>query len=393
MTHQGRDSVLTEFSPVDWRKPFASGLYKTGMLRAARAISKTHELYSPEGSRVPRWRRVTTPKFLILCYHRVGTGGVPIYSELSPELFEAQMRFLKKHYRIVSLAEVCSGLQTPSNLGPSVAITFDDGYRDVYTQAFPILQKYDIPATVFLIADALETGEVAWYDRVFVAMQAAPAGDFSIQLDDVRVFQLTSRQSRLLAGFETISYLRSLPNEDRKRFCASLERRVELPRQELENRMMTWSQAETMQNAGISFGSHTVTHPAVSRLSSVGLEFEIAESKRILEAKLGRAIEDFAYPFGQPKDCGNVAAGRLASSGYRSAVTTVHGINTPGVDLFGLRRTQVGPEHTLPLFSLFLNQCFLYASPSPRNGTASADGRSAERTADRASSIKKARHA
>lgn len=393
VTQQGRESGLTGNAGVDWRKLLASGLYRTGMLWAARAISKTHELHFSEGSRVPRLRKVTTPKFLILCYHRVGTGGVPIYSELSPQLFEAQMRFLRKHYRIVSLAEVCKGLQTPSGIGPSVAITFDDGYRDVYTQAFPILQKYGIPATVFLIADALETGNVAWYDRVFAAFQYAHAGDFPVQLNELRVYQLTSRQSCLQAAFETMSHLRDLSNEDRKMFCADLERRVELPSLELENKMMNWTQVQTMQNGGISFGSHTVTHPAVSRLSSAELEFEISESKRILEVKLGRTVEDFAYPFGQPRDCGNAAGTQLASSGYRSAVTTVTGINMPGVDLYGLRRVQVGPEHTLPVFSLFLNQCFLHANHFEVSCIVAGDGHPTAGSAERVSSIKKARHA
>jgi peptidoglycan/xylan/chitin deacetylase (PgdA/CDA1 family) len=334
---------------------------------------------------------VTTPKFLILCYHRIGTGGIPLYSELSPKLFEAQIHFLRKHYRIISLAEVRRGLEEPARTGPAVAITFDDGYRGVYTHAFPILQKYNIPATVFLIADSVESGQVAWYDRVFLALQVMPAGHFEIQLDHARIFRLSSRRSRLYAALEIMSYLRSLPDPRRQACCADLEKRVKLPQLELEDRMMDWEHVRTMQSAGVVFGSHTVTHPVVSRLTPEELDFEIAESKKRLEAKLGIVVEDFAFPFGHSADCGTQAAGWLARCGYRSAVTTVPGVNTPGVDHFALRRVQIGEEHTLSMFSLCLTHFFLHSGPLP-SSTAVNQGRN-EVTEVSASSIEGTRHA
>jgi peptidoglycan/xylan/chitin deacetylase (PgdA/CDA1 family) len=350
------------------RKVLASGLYHSGLLGMIRRVSRNHEVQLTDHPLWTRWRRAVTPKFLILCYHRVGTGGVPLYSELAPERFEAQMRFLKKHYRIVSLEEVCRGLHEPGISESGVAITFDDGYRDVFTYAFPILRKYDIPATVYLIADAMETGQVAWYDRIFLTFQVLPSGRLELELDCLRSFDLCSVQSRFRAALEVITYLRTLPNAQRKRRCADFERLAELPQEELADRILNWDQVQTMQRSGISFGSHTVSHPVISQLIQAEMETELAESKHFLEEKLGSAVEDFAFPFGHVADCGTQAAATLARLGYRSAVTTVLGVNSPGADLFALRRMQIDEEHSLPMFAFSLSQSFLLSYPSADAG-------------------------
>jgi peptidoglycan/xylan/chitin deacetylase (PgdA/CDA1 family) len=349
----------------DWRASAASGLYHSGLLRAGRAFSRTYELQSAGHSRRPKWSKVTTPKFLILCYHRVGLGGIPIYSQLSPETFESQMRFLKKNYRIVSLQQVCHELQEPSTLGPAVAITFDDGYSDLFTHALPVLRKYEIPATIYLIAACMETGQVAWYDRLFLALKVAPAGKFAVELEELRSFHLDSGPSRLAAALEIISFLRRIPNLQRKEWCRQLEERIQLPLQELDGRILTWEQVHLMQHAGVSFGSHTVSHPVMSRLTPSELEFEIGKSKKMLEAKLSRPVEDFAFPFGHPADCGAQAAEQLVRCGYRSAVTTVAGINVPGGDPLGLHRLQICEEDTAPMFAARLFQLLLRAGSAP----------------------------
>ena len=370
MSRGGEEVVHKESPPLDprptasrWRRSLASAVYRTGCLRVAEKIFRKYEFQFAESSRLPRLRRVTAPKFLILCYHRVGIGGLPLYSELAPELFEAQMLFLRGHYPIVSLSQVYQGLLEKSSVGPAVAVTFDDGYRGVYEHAFPVLRKYQIPATVFLIADSLETGQVAWYDRVFLALQTLPPGNFEIHLGQLRTFQLSSRQSRLCAALEINAHLRGISNQRRQEFCAGLENRVVLPQEELEGRMLDWNEVRIMRRAGIEFGSHSMTHPVMSRLTSAELEFEIVQSKRKLEPKLGTCVQDFAFPFGHPNDCGTQAAAVLARCGYRSAVTTIPGVNAPGTNPFALRRIQVGEEHTVPMLALCLSRYFLRGEP------------------------------
>ena len=163
------------------------------------------------------------------------------------------------------------------------------------------------------------------------------------------------------AATEIVSCLRKLPNDRRKECCAELEGRADLPSWQLNDRMLNWEQVQIMEKAGVTFGSHTVTHPVVSRLTSAELEFELLASKKRLETRLSTPVQDFAFPFGHQADCGVEAAALLRRYGYRSAVTTIPGVNGPGADPFALRRVQVGQEHTAGMFALLLSQCFLFA--------------------------------
>jgi len=359
--------LLTGPRRFEWREGIAQGLYHSGLLRLMQSFSGSFQLQFVQGSSWPRWQRVTTPKYVILCYHRIGTGGVPFYSELPTELFEAQMCYLKKRFRLFSLEEVCRGLQDPASADFGVAVTFDDGYRDTYTNAFPILQRYQIPATVFLTVDSIETGQVAWYDRIFLILQVLSAGTLELELDRPRQFELSSREARIVTALEIVSLLRTLPDRRRRECCTDLEKRVKLPQKELANRMLDWHQVQTMKRAGISFGSHTMTHPVVSRLTPVEMEKELTESKRILETKLDCPVLDFAFPFGKLEECGlEITSPVMSRCGYRSAATTELGVNTRAMNTFALYRAQIGGERNLAMFAFRLHQLFLFAgSASP----------------------------
>lgn len=342
------------------RKLAAQMLFSGGAVRLAERLAHRVEFRRASGGLLSLPRRVARPRFAILCYHRIGRGGVPIYSGLPAGIFEKQIRYLRKHYRVLPLAEMLREMAEPWVNPPAVAITFDDGYADLYKVAFPILQRYEIPATVYLTVGAIESGEVAWYDRAFVAFQVAPAMDFTLPLNPPRHFCLGTPQERLLAAVEFISLMKSLPAADRKIVCESLESTVTLPTGNLANRMLTWEQIRTMQAAGVSFGTHTMTHPVVSRLSDGDLQWELGESKRVLEERLQRRVLDFAFPFGKAEECGESALDSLAGLGYRSAVTTEEGLNYPETNPFTLRRVSFGESRSLSLFALQLSRLFLF---------------------------------
>ena len=326
-------------------------MHLTQTLACSYALEQT-----PSGRRL---RRQSVPRFAILCYHRVGTGGVPLYSELPAEMFEAQMRHLKKNYRVISLDRMIQEISDPASLAPTVAITFDDGYRGLYTEAFPILRKYNIPATVFLTVEPIETCSVAWYDRIFLALHVAPQNVLEITLDQPRRFELSSPSARMRAAVEIITWFRSVSPQRRKEGCAALEKQIQLPADALRDRMLAWDQIQTMHRAGISFGGHTMTHPVVSRLSPTELDWEISESTRILEQKLDAPVRHFAFPFGKRDECSDAAIRLLAQRGYHSAGTTEWGLNSTGSDSFLLRRIQIGEIGSLAMFAFQLNRLFL----------------------------------
>ena len=341
----------------------ATGLYRTGLLSMVRRLEQTYELRSSPSSLLPRLHQFAGSKFGILCYHRVGTEGVPLFSRLEPAVFEAQMRYLKAHYRIVPLAELCQELREGRQAVPTLAITFDDGYRDLYTHAFPVLQKYQIPATIYLIGRSMETGEAPWYDRIFVAFASAPGPVLELQMQELRQFDLSTAALRNNAAWETVCFLRSIPNARRKKWCADFERLIKPRSDWLENRFLTWDQVRIMQRGGVSFGAHTMTHPSVSRLDPADFIEEFDLAKQLLEGGLDRPVQDFAYPFGRLSDVSSAAQGFLARSGYSSAVTTMEGFNSSSANLHLLNRLQVGDDPSISSFAFSVVRMFLEVTP------------------------------
>jgi peptidoglycan/xylan/chitin deacetylase (PgdA/CDA1 family) len=340
-------------------KALASGIYHTGLLAALQRVALNWELRSTAGGL--RWPRTAEPRYVILCYHRVGVEGVPLYSRLEPLVFEAQMRHLRRHYRVLSLADMLSEIERPTSSVPTVAVTFDDGYRDVFDHAFPVLRKYEIPATVFAVTEAIETGSAPWYDRIFLALATYPESALTIELDALTEFSLQSFDARLAATDCIVRWLREQTDCRRREFCADFKRRLPIPEQRLQGRMLTWEQLRIMQDHGVVCGSHTITHPVLSRLDRESLLRELRDSRLLLEKHLGRPVTDFAFPFGKPGDCTGVTDADLASCGYCSAATAVPGTNRSGVNPYTLHRVSLGEQPHLALFAYQLNDLFLRA--------------------------------
>jgi peptidoglycan/xylan/chitin deacetylase (PgdA/CDA1 family) len=351
---QGEDQKRLETR--GWRQMVADGLYESGLLRAFQAFSRRCEYVSDNGRGV-HLQRVRKPKYVVLGYHSVGTRGFPLYCRLPRQVFAEQMSYIKRHYRVVSLRQMTEELEDPKAQDQSVVVTFDDGYLGTYTDAFPVLKDYAIPATVYLTSGAVESGELAWYDKIFLRFQHAPS-ELRVTLDVPTTFRLTDFTSRVDAATAVVMYLRTLPDTERQRWCESFEKTIPLRNDELRGSMMNWDQARKMCRAGISFGCHTMTHPVLSRLTPAALQQEIAESKWLIENRLDIEVDAFAFPFGKPKDCGSLGSAELSIVGLRTAMTTILGINEPGQDKFRLRRMVQGEERSIAIFAYRLQRLF-----------------------------------
>ena len=335
----------------------AAGLHHSGLLLALGRCSHRYELVGNVGER-RKLRRVRSPKYLILTYHTVGNKGVPWYCYTSAAAFRKQMEYVTKHFRVVSLDQMVQELESDVDNGRAIVVTFDDGYVGTYSEAFPILQEYKIPATVYLAAGAIDSGELLWYDRIFQCFQIAPV-DLTLRLAVTRRFRLDSHLSRIAAAEEVVMYLRSLPNYDRKAWCAGFEREVPLPSSMLGGAMLSWSQVRRMHDSGIQFGAHTMTHPVISRLDLETMREEIGESRALIEQNIGAVVDHFAFPFGKFRDCGTSAAKLLKELGFRTAVTAMAGLNQRGIDVLRLRRLMVGHHASIAMFALQLHGLFL----------------------------------
>jgi peptidoglycan/xylan/chitin deacetylase (PgdA/CDA1 family) len=360
---QGKDAAaqvpLPQFSfRQKCKRLLAGSLFHSHLLHLIRLLEGAYLLRFPPGSFLPQFRSFEGSKFGILCYHRVGVEGVPYHSRLEPRIFESQMNYLKKHYRLVSLSQMCRELEDGIVVPPTIAITFDDGYRDLYAHAFPILRRLQIPATIYLIGECMQTGMVPWYDRIFSAIHCAPGPSLEVMLDTARTFKIDSHAERSSVAWEIVCYLRCLDDSARSEWCRNFERFRPVRESELQSRILDWTQVREMLEAGISFGAHTWSHPSVSQLSSEALDHELGETKSFLELALGTEIAHFAYPFGKPGDCSPQAEVALSKFRYRSAVTTTEGINSSSSNALKLRRLQIGEDASLPQFSFAVAQMF-----------------------------------
>jgi len=290
------------------------------------------------------FRLANRRKALILTYHRFSRSDEE--SATSARAFAGQLEYLFTHYTIVPLSLLAESLTSGAELAPgTVALTIDDGYRDAYEIAFPILRRYRAPATIFVVTDFVDQQTWLWTDKLRYLTARTLAKEFTVQLDGGELrFELKDRAARLAAAERVNSELKRLPervkDETILRLASSLGVRLpELPPREFS--ALTWSQVREMEAAGIEIGSHTLTHPILNQLDDEPLRRELRESRSRLAAALGRQVEMFCYPNG---DYDARVLREVARAGYRFAVTIGCGFTRQGSHPLALRRMTVEPD-------------------------------------------------
>ena len=313
----------------------ATGLYRAGLTGALSATSGY-------------LRR--SAAFSVFTYHRVNDHGDPFFEALPTEVFDRQMRLIARHYVALPVEELVDRLRAGSVPRNAVAITFDDGYRDVLTHAAPILARYHLPATVFLATGFIGTGETPWYDRLANALKATSAARVSIPFSD-EVLPLETRESRLRALSRLQANLKGLPEVDARKALDDLLEVLGGGKHDREkNAFLRWDEVQALRGLGFRIGAHTVSHPILSRLSVDRARAEVIESKRTIEARCGIAPRAFAYPNGAEADYTPEVVELVRSAGFECAVTTRFGLNTARTSPWELRRGQPW-EHHLPTFA------------------------------------------
>ena len=278
-------------------------------------------------------------RFQVLTYHRVSPEAHPYFEPIHPGAFEEQIQFLKCCYRVMSLTDLVYRSQRGELPDRAVAITFDDGYRDNYEFAFPILKKYQVPATIFVATGVIGTGRALWHDRIFDAFRFATVKRVYVSDDHVRELVLEPAEARHRSLELALARARGLYGEAQRQWIEEVEGRLK-PDFSIgySPGMLDWGQIREMHAAGIEFGSHTVTHPILSRIPHDELFKEVQESKQQLCEQLGTQILSFAYPNGKASDYNGGVKSMLKECGYVCAVTTQPGFNRSFSDPFELKR-------------------------------------------------------
>lgn len=260
----------------------------------------------------------------ILMYHRFSAS--PVKGCASPEFFEQQVGHIRERYNPYSLVGLMKYHREHGRMpSHAVVITVDDGYRDFYEYAFPILQRHGVPATLFATTGFIERRLWLWPDKVTWMLKRLPhinqeftLGSITIKAGDIN----DARRSEIWK--QLIGYCLSLPDQDKHEFILSLasELGVAFPSEIPEAfAPLSWDELKEMQEAGIEIGGHTVTHPSLGRVTKSQARDEILGCRNALNQNLGQQERTFCYPNGQPSDFQEFLPDQVRKAGFLGAVT------------------------------------------------------------------------
>jgi len=314
--NKGFSSAIVEFpvKAVSWKQTVKSAILRSGAMRFCSVLRP--------------------PSVAVLCYHSVSTdreGQSDCISQgitVDANLFDEQMRILRKNYHPVTLDDIADWLTHKKPIPRrAVAVTFDDGFADNGHLAAPIMEKHDIRGAIYLAIDAVCRQELPWYCRLHYLFHKAADKDA----------ERSYAQSCVALGEEQlegrISQIESL-------FDHKLDLSTPSPG------MMTFEQAKELIRRGHIIGSHSLSHATMGLLTAEQLCREIGEANRILEQELGVPVQHFSYPHPYQIDpqWSEDSVKETQKVGYKTAVLTRMGMVKQGANPLLLPRLYIGNE-------------------------------------------------
>ncbi len=288
---------------------------------------------------------------MVLNYHRIGDASESVYDSgvfsATAAEFDFQVAYLKKRFHMATAGEaieIVEGRSRPA--GASALITFDDGYVDNFTSAFPILRSHGVQGLFFLPTGMVGTNHLPWWDHIAFVVKQSRAAKIDLSYPQPASFDLAgAAREAAVAGI--LRLYKSPCTKDSTRFLRELEQAcgAHLPDEERPACFMNWDQARLMQAGGMAFGSHTHSHSVLTTLTAQQQEEEFRQSRRILESELQTHVDVLAYPVGGRHCFSAESIAGLRNAGYRAAFSFYGGLNRPGgTDLFDIRRVAVSGQ-------------------------------------------------
>ena len=310
------------------------------------------------------------PDFTILMYHQVldaehsGEDHLPSGMVTLENTFDKQMGYLKQHCSVISLDELAGCLRDHKSLpARSVVITFDDGWRDNYVFAFPILERYDLPATVFLPTDYIGTSKMFWFQVVNVVLQAGALTSQKMSEILNRLEQISpDEKETIIRSFSSalvlIEQLKKIKPEIQEEIIKEMAEDSDMSVSAMSKgrSMLNWEEIKKMGENGISFGSHAHSHRILTHLDSEEINKELTESKTAIEEKTKKPASHFAYPNG---DYNSPIKELVKETGYLCACTVERtGDRRDEIDLFALPRMGIHEGMSIGITGRFSKALF-----------------------------------
>jgi peptidoglycan/xylan/chitin deacetylase (PgdA/CDA1 family) len=287
----------------------------------------------------------------VLMYHRVVDGkdmldrNVVTGDRIS---FYKQIAYLASKCNIVSFDELdmyrSGDASSPKR---AVVITFDDGYRDNYEVAYPILQKMKATATIALTTGFIGGHELFWWDKLAYCIHRSKKT--SITSDYTGKISLHDEEKAIRV---IQSLLKTHSDPMKNKILNEMLQKLEAPLISGDQVFLTWEEINEMSLHGITFVPHTVSHPILTKISLHDAKKEIMDSKRAVESAVGKKTVVFVYPNGKTEDMSEELDEFLKQRGFRFCLTTLYGTNRITPALFRLRRVGIEKDDDMALFKI-----------------------------------------
>jgi peptidoglycan/xylan/chitin deacetylase (PgdA/CDA1 family) len=293
-------------------------------------------------------RMLNRNKAVILLYHGVCDDSFNLLKgcderHISKSAFRKHLEYLKrKRYVFMSMTELTDSLKNKEKVDKSVVLTFDDGFRNIVENAYPIMKEFGAKGCFYLVSDLIGTEQLLWTDHVETVIRNQQKGDFQFIFKGEKInYRVGDKSSNEHAMIDIKKKLRTIPDKERLEYLEQF-RNVRLDDVPNEFIMASWKQIRELELDVLEIGSHTRRHSNCMNFSSnEELEDEIRNSKIIIENNTGRKIKHFCYPAGSYDDR---VITKLTEYGYESAVTITDGFVHENSDLFRLKRIGTGEQ-------------------------------------------------
>lgn len=350
--NNGRPASGTQATASSWFQPPRYRRLLKSAVAGTAYYSGLLDLYIQFRDRCPAQHRL-----FMVGYHavveqaeRAIAAGMMPQQLISKSLFEKEIDQIATQFDFLSIDQAVDFLEGKRHLKrDSVVITFDDGYRGIYDNAYPILKKKGVPAIFYVCTDYVGTARFFDHDRLFYLIQRAmnaslPIEGLLLQRDVPLDSANPITQGSPLAVTRRLLEICSKMELDA--FMRLLQEKLDVVEADFpsDGAIVGWDAVKEMAQEGMTFGSHTASHCLLTQVDAKVVLEELRLSKEVLEARLQQKVDHLAYPDGRVSPFVVEAA---RACGYRSACTTAQSVNRIGGNLHLLGREQFWENSTL----------------------------------------------
>ena len=290
----------------------------------------------------------------VLNYHRIDNPQTSGFNTLkanvsaTPFEFERQMQYLKKTFNIINCQQLVDYITKDIPLPPrSAMVTFDDGYFDNYSQAYPILRELNIPAVIFLATDYIGTNQPFYWDYIAYCFSHTKLNHAHLSVVGERTWSNENEKNIVL--HEWIETLKKIQEKEKQIAINSIATAlsVSVPEDAFKGLHLNWQQVREMHKNGIEFGAHTASHPILTRIPLHQAQDEIISSKLKIEKEINAPVISFAYPNGGVADFSPNIMQMISQAGISIAFSLLPGptfYKTVKKEPFSIRR-EIGRAH------------------------------------------------